>query len=80
MRQFIIVICVVVLFVITSTKGSADDNVIEVNTANGPVRGHLGRTLFENREYFAFKGIPYAEPPVERLRFKVTFLINVCIN
>lgn len=44
------------------------ENVI-VRTMSGPVRGQLLTTLFENKTYYSFKGIPYATPPKYDLRF-----------
>jgi len=40
-----------------------------VSTNSGPVRGE--EVTFEGFSYKAFKGIPYAAPPVGELRFKV---------
>ena len=43
-------------------------------TINAPV-GYIGGTLmksFSNRNIHAYKGIPYAEPPIGNLRFKKT--------
>ncbi|XP_058804712.1 uncharacterized protein LOC131671922 [Phymastichus coffea] len=40
-----------------------------IKTTSGPVRGLLSTTI-ENVKYAAFKGIPYARPPVDDLRFK----------
>lgn len=42
-----------------------------VTTLNGDVRGHLKQTLFQNVSYYAFLGIPYAEKPIDNLRFQV---------
>lgn len=43
-----------------------------VETSCGPVRGVVDRTC-EGLEYCAFKGIPYAEPPIGELRFQVSW-------
>jgi len=40
-----------------------------VQTTTGPVKGE--ELSFENMNYKAFKGIPYAAPPIGDLRFKV---------
>ncbi|KAJ6633199.1 Esterase B1 [Pseudolycoriella hygida] len=45
------------------------DNLI-VKTTTGQVKGIVLTTFLGNREYIAYKGIPYAEPPIGRLRFK----------
>lgn len=44
------------------------ENLI-VSTLSGPVRGQFLTTLFENKSYYSFKGIPYATPPKYDLRF-----------
>lgn len=36
------------------------------------IRGRIMQTIYDNRTFVAFKGIPYAEPPVGHLRFKVS--------
>lgn len=44
-----------------------------VTTKNGDIRGVRKSTLLENVDYYSFKGIPYAEPPIGELRFKVYY-------
>lgn len=63
---YLICICVFVPIFVQTT-----DELKTVETSTGPVRGKSQVTIFENRQYFAFKGIPYAEVPVKNLRFKV---------
>lgn len=41
-----------------------------VETSYGPVRG-LKRTSAVGDQFFSFRGIPYAKPPVGELRFRV---------
>lgn len=49
-----------------------------VNISEGTVQGkELTASSFSRKKYFAFQGIPYAQPPVGNLRFKVNFLINI---
>lgn len=43
-----------------------------VNTVNGSVRGQKCTTIYEKKTYYAFRGIPYAKPPINELRFKVS--------
>lgn len=43
-----------------------------VNTEYGRVRGCVSRTLLKKRDIVAFTGIPYAKPPVGKLRFEVS--------
>lgn len=42
-----------------------------VETSFGPVRG-IKRTSAVGDQFFSFRGIPYAKPPVGELRFKVS--------
>lgn len=42
-----------------------------VETTNGKIRGILNTTLLNDIPFYAFKGIPYAKPPIGPLRFKV---------
>lgn len=52
----------------------AADEYKVVETNNGQVRGLRKTTLLKNITFYSFKGIPYAKPPVDELRFKV----NIC--
>lgn len=47
-----------------------------VQTKFGLIRG-LVRTNVLGGNYFSFKGIPYAEPPVGKLRFQVCLIIII---
>lgn len=42
-----------------------------VTTLNGDVRGHLKLTLYQKVSFYAFLGIPYADKPIDGLRFQV---------
>lgn len=46
-----------------------------VKTHDGNIRGVQNYTLFRNVSYYKFLGIPYAEPPINQLRFKVSIWI-----
>ena len=46
------------------------DNKI-IQTKNGKIRGQKMLTALEEIEYYSFKGIPFAQPPIGNLRFKV---------
>jgi len=69
--RFIFLLIMLIPIVTTSNC----DNLL-VKTDSGYVRGVPLRTLLTNKEYFAYRGIPYAEPPVGNLRFKVPVPIS----
>ncbi|XP_063540341.1 esterase E4-like [Cydia strobilella] len=45
------------------------ENNVEVILKQGVLSGTLDKTLLKKRDYYAFRGIPYAEPPIRALRF-----------
>lgn len=67
MRRFLL-FCVALIYTINSI--AADEYKI-VKTKNGKVRGVWKTSLLKNIPFYAFKGIPYAKPPIGDLRFKV---------
>lgn len=48
-----------------------------VNTEYGHVRGCMSKTQLKQRDIVSFTGIPYANPPVGKLRFEV---ISKCLS
>lgn len=44
----------------------------EVETGLGKIKGSY-RTALRGKRYCAFEGIPYAKPPIDNLRFEVSF-------
>lgn len=65
-RQILILIvsiCVV--------NAESNDQYRLVNTTNGQVQGVRNTTLLNGIPFYSFKGIPYAKPPINDLRFKV---------
>lgn len=43
---------------------------VQVQTTNGLIQGKEVKSLIEGT-YFSYVGIPYAQPPINKLRFKV---------
>lgn len=65
-------LCFLLVLSISECKCEESDIIYSiVTTTNGAVRGQQVVTLLDSKSYHAFKGIPYAEPPVNKLRFKV---------
>jgi hypothetical protein len=61
------VLCAFVLNAfILFTLAAAQESDVDVMTSNGRIIGHLAPGM---RNTVEFLGIPYAQPPVERLRF-----------
>lgn len=50
------------------------ENYKFVETEYGPVRGQKLLTIFDDKPYYSFRGIPFVEAPVGDLRFKVGIL------
>ncbi|XP_031626574.1 juvenile hormone esterase-like [Contarinia nasturtii] len=44
---------------------------LTVNTCSGPIVGVPQKTFVHQVPYISYKGIPYAQPPVDKLRFRV---------
>lgn len=66
-------LCLSFLLLVVLIAG--DDNKLykTIETENGLIRGIRMNTLLQKEDYFAYRGIRYAEPPVDELRFKVRF-------
>lgn len=43
-----------------------------VTTKNGKIRGIQRVSQYSKKEYCSFLGVPYAQPPIGDLRFKVS--------
>lgn len=62
------------LFAIGQTKINFS-SIIE--TDSGPVRGKILTTVRDAVEFSSFTGIPFGEPPVGHLRFRVSFFYSL---
>ena len=51
----------------------------ELVLAQGRLRGLLEESL-SGRTIYAFRGIPYARPPIDELRFAVSFFIGFVLT
>lgn len=69
MIRFVVYIFLVLIVGVLSD----DQGHPEVKLEQGALRGKYRQTL-KGRKIISFTSIPYAQPPVGRLRFKVTYL------
>ncbi|KAJ8716842.1 hypothetical protein PYW07_003469 [Mythimna separata] len=58
-----------VLLLFTIHNIACDDDTL-VQTTKGPIRGEKLKTVVAGTQYYSYKGIPYARPPIGKLRFK----------
>lgn len=65
--RFFLLLCLITYI----QKSNTNENNVNIKIQQGELAGKIERTLFKNVEYYSFRGIPYALPPTEELRFKV---------
>lgn len=68
-RLFLFYFC---FLCVASENSDENEEFCTINTNSGQIRGKQNRTLFDNKTYYSFRGIPFAKPPIGDLRFKVT--------
>lgn len=62
------------LFIFLTIFSSCHTNeTINIKLKQGDLSGTIEKTFLKKQDYYAFRGIPYAEPPIGRLRFKVNY-------
>lgn len=72
------ILCLIILFELVAAATAADDaDIIQVEIESGHIRGKRNVTLFEQKSYYSFRGIPYAQAPINDLRFKVSCVFVV---
>ena len=59
-----------ILFLNLLKLGVCEEETIIVNLSQGQLRGKVA-TTFRGLDYYSFQGVPYANPPIGELRFKV---------
>ena len=70
MKQFTAVLSLILVAVLlTDGNGGRTGRIIDTST--GKVRGAVSLSR-QHREFYSWRGIPYAEPPVGNLRFAVS--------
>lgn len=72
-NRLVLIVCLIMMA--TVSGGSATKSSI-VQTDSGRVKGTHETTLLGQREYSAFRGIPYAKAPIGPLRFKAPVALD----
>lgn len=65
-------ISIILVVSILATAVAVDDVKYKVtNTNYGPVKGMKLLSKYDGKEFYSYRGIPYAKPPVGELRYRV---------
>lgn len=63
---------IVLLLALISIVSGAEKNAFKVvQTEYGAVRGKVQSTMYGSKPYYSYRGIPFAKPPLNELRYKV---------
>lgn len=65
-------ITLILWIVFVVNVNSKSDQFIQIRTKNGLIRGLHETSQRKHVDFYAFRGIPYAKPPLDELRFKVS--------
>lgn len=63
-----------------AVSSTVSDEFRIVDTNLGQIRGIRKTSIRKQVEFYSFKGIPYAKPPINDLRFKVSFFSRLLVN
>lgn len=72
MKLYVIISLPIIFSLVIGNELTEEFRVVQTNY--GPVQGALNVTLFDNKRYYSFRGIPFAKPPLGQLRFKVMLI------
>jgi hypothetical protein len=62
----------IIVAILTSYRNRAAEH-LTVAVDQETLRGVKLKTIWD-KEYLAFRGIPYAKPPIDKLRFRVSYI------
>lgn len=67
---------IVVLLTLISLAIADETNEFKiVQTEYGAVRGKVQSTMYGAKAYYSYRGIPFAKPPINELRYKVEIIL-----
>lgn len=64
-----------VLFTIFCVNKITGDVIVD--TKSGKISGLEVKSIFPDEKYYSFLSIPYAQPPIGKLRFRVSFSSSI---
>lgn len=70
MLRATVLLLLLVASVATAGTANEDGDVVTIETRQGSLKGII-QQAGPTRNFYSFRGIPYAKPPVGHLRFKV---------
>lgn len=70
--SFGLLICLHLLSIVSESQSVENGlQFCTIETESGQIRGKSNSTLFQRKLFYSFRGIPFAKPPIDDLRFKV---------
>lgn len=75
--KYLLILLSVLCFGVNCAPKSVSSESPMVKTNSGELLGKVLTTLLDQRKFYSFRGIPYAQPPVGRLRFRVCIHHNL---
>lgn len=60
-----------IVLILILIKSAYCNETVDVTLKQGVLSGTVEATFLKQQNYYSFKGVPYAEPPVGKLRFQV---------
>lgn len=69
-----VIACIIILLIVNvslASLTSVNDPYKTIQIDNGAVRGNFFTTMYDAKPYYSYRGIPFAKPPLNDLRFRV---------
>lgn len=75
--RFVSILGLTIQLWLVMVAGDVNERFAEIEIESGDIRGKRNVTLFDEKPYYSFRGIPYGQSPIDELRFKVSALYNM---